>query len=87
MILGMVPDAGVYFTEQLPLESLQVDFENFPVPLLDQVTVPVGADPLIVALQVVDDPNSGDELMHATVTELTVIAMLPLLPLLVLSPP
>ena len=87
MIVGTVADVGVYFTAHAPWESLQVNLESFPAPLVDQVTVPVGDDPLTVALQVVDDPTAGDELVHAKVTELTVMAKLPLLPLLVLSPP
>ena len=86
---GEPAEVGVYFTEQVPLESLHVREESFPEPPLDQVTFPVGDDPVTVALQMVDCPTTGDELAQVTAMEFvavmgsagtTVIANVPLLP-------
>jgi hypothetical protein len=52
----------VNFTEQTPFESLQDVPENFPGPLLDQATLPVGAEPepLTVASQSVAEPTTTE---------------------------
>lgn len=55
-------------TEQAPFESLQVSLENFPELLLDQSTVPVGLDPLTVALQEKVVPTVTDVFMQDTAT-------------------
>ena len=74
------------FTEQVPFESRQEVLENFPALLLDQATVPVGNNPLIVTVQVMDDPTTGEVFAQAMPTELTVSAKTLVLPLLLESP-
>jgi hypothetical protein len=87
MFTSLIPDFGVYFTEHASFESLHVRAENFPEPLLDHVTLPVGEEPITVAVHFVDVPTTEDELTQVTsVTELTVRAKLPLLPRLLESP-
>ena len=54
-------DVGVYETEHAPEERLQEEGENVPAPLLDHVTVPVGEEPVTVAMHVVDEPTITDD--------------------------
>jgi hypothetical protein len=60
---------------------------NLPEPLLDHVTLPVGVEPMTVAVHLAGVPMSGDRLAQVTtVTEFTMTAKLPLLPMLLESP-
>lgn len=61
---------GVNVTEQAPLESAQASLENLPGLLLDQATLPVGAEPepLTVALQAVAEPTTTEAGEHDRVT-------------------
>ena len=55
--LGELPDVGVYFTVQAPLESLQNLVENLPKPFVNQAALPAGEVPVTVALQAMEDPT------------------------------
>jgi hypothetical protein len=48
----------MYFTEQLPLESLHTSTENFPAPLVDQVTFPVGERPATATVSFTAEPTT-----------------------------
>jgi hypothetical protein len=51
------------------------------------MTLPVGDEPVTVAIHLVEDPTTRDELVQlTTVTPFTVIVKLPLLPRLFESP-
>jgi hypothetical protein len=50
---------GVYETEHAPEERLQEEGENVPAPLAHHVTIPVGEDPVTVAMHVVGDPTAS----------------------------
>jgi hypothetical protein len=50
----------VYFTEQEPLESLHTSAESFPEPLADQVTFPVGENPVTVTVSLIAEPTTTD---------------------------
>jgi hypothetical protein len=89
VITTTMVEVGVYLTEQVPLESLHAREESFPEPVWDQVTLPVGRDPVTDAEHVVVVPTTGDGLAQVTVTEFvavmgsagtTVILKVPLLP-------
>ena len=91
MVTGELAEVGMYLTlhESFVFVSLQVaeSGENLPEPLLDQVIVPVnGLVPMTVAVQVVGLPTVGVG-EHVTATEFTVIAKVPLLGMLIVSPP
>jgi hypothetical protein len=52
---------SVYVVEQVPDESVQMDRLNEPVLLfVVQVTVPVGLDPVTVAVQLKAEPTAAD---------------------------
>ena len=50
----------MYETEHAPEERLQEEGENVPFPLDNQVTVPVGEEPVTVAVHVVDEPATTE---------------------------
>ena len=56
-------------TEQLPPDGVHDDAENvtLPEPLCDQLTVPVGLEPVTVAVHVLDEPNATLEGTQFTV--------------------
>jgi len=58
---------GVYLTEQAPRERVHEDMEKVPVPLVPQYTVPVGDEPVTVALQCVFEPTTRAWGLHAIV--------------------
>lgn len=69
IVTGELPDVGLYFTEQEPLESLHDRRENFPEPLLDHVTLPFGEEPATVALHLTGEPTTTGDGEHDTVVE------------------
>jgi|SRR5208337_1266063 len=69
MVTGEPPDVGSYFTEQEPSESLHDRRENFPEPLLDHVTLPLGEEPATVALHLTGEPTTTGDGGHDTVVE------------------
>lgn len=66
-------------------ESLQDVFESLPE-LLDHATVPVGAEPLTVALHAVAEPTTTEAWLHETVITQTVLTASPVIvPLLFMT--
>jgi len=57
---GGLADVGVYFTEQEPLESLHASAENFPEPLADHMTSPVGENPVTATVSLTAEPTTTD---------------------------
>jgi hypothetical protein len=87
MVTGELDEVGMYLTLHAPLMSLQVSSLNLPEPLVDHVTLPVGAEePMTTALHVVGFPTTTGIGVQVTVTELTVIASMLLLGRLLVSP-
>ena len=60
-MLEELAETGVYFTKHAPRKSLHDPAENLPGVLPDQVILPVGDEPLTVALQMMAEPTTTDE--------------------------
>src|SRR5208337_346291 len=71
-VTGELAEAEVYVTEQVPLERLHETPENFPEPLLDSVTLPVGEEPVTVALHLTGEPTTTEVVGGADVVEVEV---------------
>lgn len=69
MVTGELLEVGSYLTEQEPRESLHTVRENFPEPLLDHVTFPLGKRPVTVTLHLTGEPTTLGDGEHDKVVE------------------
>lgn len=69
-------EVGLYFTEQDPFLRLHAGAENFPEPLPENATLPVGEEPATVTLHLACEPTTTEDREQDRVVRGSVVAVL-----------